>query len=119
MLEIEHENQYQYNEDVLNWLKNNNSPFFDWIIIIAFYTSLHKIDQCLHKRGFNDFQIGSHIKRNNLVINNLPTTICTEYIKLYSKSRVVRYKQDTLYDIKSEDLQDYLDIWFKTIKPFN
>ena len=118
MLEIEHENQYQYNEDVLNWLNNNNSPFFDWLITITFYTSLHKIDQCLHKRGFNDIQLINHRKRNMVVIYNLPNNICSEYIKLYSKSREVRYEQDTLYDIRSVDLQGYLNIWFDTIKPF-
>lgn len=118
MLEIEHENQYRYNEDVLSWFTQNNSTFFDWMITITFYTALHKIDQCLHKRGFGDSQLSNHKKRNNLVINNLPPLICTEYIKLYSKSREVRYEQDTLCNITSTELQNFLNIWFTIIKPF-
>lgn len=118
MLEIEHENQYKYNEDVLDWLNNNKSPYFDWMITIAFYTSLHKIDQCLHKRGFQDIQLKNHRNRNHVVINHLPPLICTEYIKLYSKSREVRYEQNKLFDIKHQDLLNYINIWHNTIKPF-
>lgn len=118
MLEIEHENQYKYNEGVLKWLNTNKSPYFDWLITIAFYTSLHKIDQCLHKRGFTNYQLRNHRKRNHVVINYLPYLISTEYIKLYTKSREVRYEQETLYDIKTKDLQNYLNIWFNTIKTF-
>lgn len=115
---IHHEDQYNYNERLLNSMWFEKSTFFDWMITVSFYTTLHKIDKCLHILGFNDRQISNHSKRLSKVINNLPIKISSEYVKLYSKCREVRYRQFHLNNISTKELNKCLNIWFNIIKPY-
>ena len=45
----QHENQWRYNESIIQWAKDNNFSYNDWLITITFYSALHKIDYCLHR----------------------------------------------------------------------
>ena len=125
-----HQKQWKYNEDVINWCKSNKFLFYDWLITIAFYTALHKIDYCLHvKAKLSDkeilkFNISSikkyygHKARNQRVIFHL-REISAYYIDLYRECRRVRYNQAKLNQIDISDLENYLKIWFEIIKPYN
>lgn len=125
----QHRNQWNYNEEIINWCKSNNFTYYDWIITITFYTALHKIDYCLHiSAGLTDTQIivyykfrrkyTGHGARNKQVIQHL-RNIASDYIDLYTESRRVRYKQTNLNQISDTDLNHYLNIWYNIIKPFN
>ena len=125
----QHLNQCNYNESVINWCRSNNFPFNDWIIIVAFYTALHKLDYWLHvNTRLHDNQITvyfnprgikftGHGARNKNVIDNF-RNIAPDYMDLYRECRRVRYNQRGLNQITLADLTKYLDIWFNIIKPF-
>ncbi len=125
----QHINQCNYNESVINWCSSNNFPFNDWIIIVAFYTALHKLDYWLHsKAGLLDRQITvyydpygnkitGHGARNKHIVSNF-RNIAPHYIDLYRECRRVRYKQIKLNQITPADLKRYQNIWFNEIKPF-
>lgn len=113
----EHDNQYNYNEEFLNWLLEKKSAYFDWIITATFYTSLHKMHSCLHAIGIKGKYIKIHPNLNNKVAEKFPS-ISADYILLYAECRRVRYKQINLNAITEEDLNKYLDIWRNKIKPF-
>ncbi len=125
----QHRNQCNYNESIINWGKVNKFIFNDWLITIAFYTALHKIDFCLHKKAkLTDQEITKFINtrgrkftghgaRNSRIIYYF-RSISADYIDLYTESRRVRYNQINLNQITDVELNQYLDIWFKVIKPF-
>ena len=127
---LHHQNQWKYNEKVINWATDNEFSFNDWIITIAFYAALHKIDYCLHiKANINDYEIthfidrlGNKIRghgaRNKLVRRHL-TEISQDYIILYSECRRVRYDQTTLNQIGDKEVETYLKIWFEVINKYN
>ncbi|KKM07603.1 hypothetical protein LCGC14_1732280 [marine sediment metagenome] len=125
----QHINQCNYNESVINWCRSNNFPFNDWIIIVTFYTALHKLDFWLHSNtGLIDREITEyfnprgkkftgHGARNKNIINEFGT-VAPYYIDLYRECRRVRYKQFSLNKITSADLNKYINIWFNVIKNF-
>lgn len=112
-----HENQWKYNEAYLNWLLSQKSTYYDWIITVIFYTSLHKMHICMHKKGFSNSQIKNHKLLNNEIASTFPT-ISAHYNTLYTECRRVRYYQYNLNVIPQSDLNQYIDIWNKIIKPF-
>ncbi|MGC9781568.1 MAG: hypothetical protein HZR80_20180 [Candidatus Heimdallarchaeota archaeon] len=113
----QHDNQYNYNEEFLNWLIEKKSKYFDWIITVTFYTSLHKMHSCLHAIGIKNRYIKKHKDLNDYVAEKFPS-ISAGYVLLYEECRRVRYKQIELNAITEEDLNKYLDLWRNVIKPF-
>ncbi|HEC37289.1 hypothetical protein LCGC14_1817130 [marine sediment metagenome] len=122
----EHINQYEYNEKVIEWCQSSEFPYYDWVIIITFYSALHKIDCCLHQIGLTDRDITSfrneakygHQARNYEVMLNFKE-IKQDYITLYTECRKLRYDQYKLNDISKEDLESFINIWYNKIKPFS
>lgn len=126
----QHENQWRYNESVIQWAKDNNFSYNDWLITITFYSALHKIDYCLHRTAnLTDRQITftidpqgrkyrGHGARIKLVRRHL-AEISHDYYTLYSECRRVRYDQRSLNQISKEDLEHYLNIWFDIIDKYN
>lgn len=119
----EHRNQWKYNEKLITWLQSNNCTFYDWLITIAFYTALHKMDELIHQK-FPDYDKKNETKSEtighayrNKTINKYYKSIFSQYDSLYRMSRKVRYEQRKLNCITEIELKQYLNIWFKTIKP--
>lgn len=46
----DHRKLWKNNENLINWLQSQNCTYSDWIIIITFYTALHKMDELLHQK---------------------------------------------------------------------
>lgn len=114
----EHLLQWQNNEKIIKELQKIGFLHYDWLITIAFYTCLHKIDIHLHNKGLTDGKIRTHYYRKREVTNNLPSYIARKYIQIETKCRKVRYTQKILNNISKTDLLKYLNIWFNDIKSF-
>lgn len=118
----DHNNQWRYNEESILWLQSCNCTYNDWLIVIAFYTALHKMLALLHhkvpkydKKPETRRDTG-HVYLNKMVKKHYKD-VYGAYYTLYSKSRKLRYEQNRLNRINNNELKKYLDIWFKTIKP--
>ena len=122
MLLHEHKNQWKNNEKLLNWLQSQKCTYFDWLIIITFYTVLHKMDELIHQK-FPGYDKRNETRKNtghayrNKMVGKYYKSVHSEYDSLYRKSRKVRYEQRKLNKIKTKDLKKYIDIWVNTIKP--
>ena len=118
----DHRNQWQYNEKLILWLQSCECSYFDWLIIIAFYTALHKMDELIHQKYPNydkrneTKKATGHAYRNKMV-NRYYKSVHSKYDSLYRISRKLRYEQRKLSKIKVKDLNNYVGIWFNTIKP--
>jgi len=118
----DHKNQWKNNEKLILWLQSCKCSYFDWLIIITFYTALHKMQELIHQK-YPDFDKRTETKRDtghiylNKMVNKYYKDVYSKYYSLYRKSRKLRYEQKKLNRIDEKDLNNYLDIWFKTIKP--
>lgn len=118
----EHRKQWENNESLIQWLQSNKCSYYDWLIIIAFYAALHKMDILIHQKfpGYDkkkeSLKETGHIYRNKM-INKYYKEISSDYLTLYRQSRKLRYEQRSLNKIKEKTLNYYLDLWFKKIKP--
>lgn len=112
----DHINQMNANDKLINELLFNKTKFFDWIIIVMFYASLHKIDYLLHQKNINSRVLRNHMVRNSKVFQNLPQKLYNSYNTLYLESVRVRYKQVNLFSISLEDLRKYFKHWRKIKK---
>ncbi len=118
----EHRKQWKNNENLINWLQSQNCIYFDWLIIITFYTTLHKMDELIHQKfpGYdkrNETRKSTGHAYRNKMVNMYYKSVYSKYDTLYRISRKVRYEQRKLNKIKLEDLNKYLEIWFNIIKP--
>lgn len=112
----EHLQQMKANEGLIIELLNNKTIYRDWIIIITFYTALHKIDIHLHNLGVRDGQINNHRKRNNQVFQNIPFSTYQDYYALYLKSKELRYDQINLFSISRHELRKFLNLWVFSLR---
>ena len=65
----------------------------DWMVTVAFYTSLHLVDALLHTDKLE--QITNHTTRNGALMTvNRYDAIWEKYQPLYNLSRTVRYTAD-------------------------
>lgn len=118
----DHKNQWKNNEKLILWLQSCKCSYSDWLIIITFYTALHKMQELIHQK-FPNFDKRTEVKRDtghiylNKMVIKYYKEVYREYYSLYRKSRKLRYEQNKLNRINEKELKNYLDIWFKTIKP--
>ncbi len=118
----EHKIQWKYNEQLISWLLKQKCSYFDWIIVITFYTALHKMDELIHQKypdydKYNESRRDTgHIYRNKMV-RKYYKSVHSKYDTLYRKSRKLRYEQRKLNIIKKKDLKNYIEIWSNIIKP--
>lgn len=118
----DHRNLWKYNENLINWLQSQKCTYTDWIIIITFYTALHKMDELIHQK-YPDYDKRNETKRatghayRNKMVNKYYKSVHSKYDSLYRLSRKLRYEQRKLNKIKVKDLPKYIDIWLKIIKP--
>lgn len=116
MNNTEHLQLMRANEGLIIELLNNKTTYRDWIIIITFYTALHKIDVLLHDLGVGDGQINNHPKRNGQVSQNFPSKIYQKYNTLYLKSKELRYNQKNLFSISKRELRKFLNLWICSLR---
>ncbi len=115
----EHKLLWKHNEALLLKLKQNCNSHYDWIIIITFYASLHKMAILIH---FKDPKFDTRYnymdhQHFNKLVHKYFKDIFSKYHDLYRESRKLRYFQTRLNAISEQKLDKFLDIWFNTIKP--
>jgi hypothetical protein len=82
----DHLRQAQHNRDFLAQI--DTAAFPDWAATVMFYTAVHRAQQLFSICGGAG---GSHRLRNNTLRRNYPA-VWREYYKLYSYSRLARYR---------------------------
>src|SRR3990172_3305456 len=82
----DHLNQANHNRDFLASIDISRFP--DWIATVMFYTAVHRAQQLFCIRGGTG---GAHTKRNDS-LRTLYPKVWREYHKLYSYSRLARYR---------------------------
>ena len=89
----EHQRQYLNNKRLLQTttFDLNQTTYYDWIITITFYCSLHLVEKYIgDKTGKHDMK---HFERNKLAeCESRLKRISDEYKTLYSESVRARYK---------------------------
>jgi hypothetical protein len=82
----DHLRQAQHNRDFLARIDAATYP--DWAATVMFYTAVHRAQQLFEMCGGSG---GTHKKRNN-TLRDLYPAVWREYYKLYSYSRLARYR---------------------------
>ena len=118
MNKTQHNNQWNYNEQVITWLQKQGFSYNDWLITITFYTALHKMERCLHDRGIWHKEIKNHKTRNTQIIREFRGKVVRSYMDLYDESKRVRYFQSKLHNIPEPKFDHFLQLWKRDIKPF-
>lgn len=88
---LEHHTQYNRNKKLLNTSTFNltQTVYYDWIVTIIFYCSLHLVEKYLATEDKHNFK---HFERNNFVQNEeFFKDIRDEYKTLYVESKRARY----------------------------
>ncbi|MBA7549602.1 hypothetical protein ES705_42092 [subsurface metagenome] len=97
----DHRNLWKYNETLINWLQSQKCTYTDWIIIITFYTALHKMDELIHQK-YPDYDKRNETRRatghayRNKMVNKYYKSVHSKYDSLYRLSRKLRYEQRKL-----------------------
>ena len=89
--EREHKATWRRNHKLLDHLKASNAHQ-EWVIVVAFYTALHSVEQYLarknrHPRTHDDMKYA--LNRLNKV---LTPQVLNSYMDLYNASRDMRYR---------------------------
>jgi len=103
--EIRHQTQWYSNHTILTDLKTQ-SRFPDWILTIAFYTALHRIEQFLARRNEHP---RDHRERKAVLtkyINIIGRDTVVDYLDMYNASLDARYE---CIIPTSTELQEQLD----------
>lgn len=79
------------NADFLALIPLSDDSYADWAIVVLFYRALHLVSALLHVRGAEHG--ANHAQRNAAVQEAFSRSIGTSYLRLYSRSRLVRYEQ--------------------------
>lgn len=112
---LDHIGKSGHNENFLNFVQssdpNKGYTFPDWMITVAFYIAVHKVDAKLSKMGDHP---SDHFYRNTLVANKLPT-ISSDYFFLKNKSEFARYSPKSHKQISQRMVDRCIRISLKTI----
>lgn len=88
---LDHIEKSKHNEKFLNFVRENDSgtkyDYPDWLVTIAFYIAVHKVDAKLNEKGIYP---EDHYNRNRFVAIEL-NEINTSYMFLYNQSTKARY----------------------------
>jgi hypothetical protein len=84
---VEHEKQHLLNQNAINQLITLQTPPYDWIVTIYFYSIVHHIEGKLAKY---DYHTRDHGERNHHV-KTLFAKINIYYQALYTESQNARY----------------------------
>lgn len=119
----EHRNQWKNNEKLIEWLQENGCSYLDWLIVITFYTALHKVDELIHfifpdyEKKKNSLKDTTHHVFRIQMVAKYYRDLHDDFHTLYRRSRKLRYYQNRLNLIKIPELTRYLNIWYNKIKP--
>lgn len=88
----QHIEQWQSNRRFLALIPRQHP---DWIVTVAFYSSLHLVDAMLHSDKIE--RVTNHTTRNEVLMNvTRYDSIWVRYHPLYNLSRTVRYTAEPL-----------------------
>jgi hypothetical protein len=86
-----HLRQAQHNRDLISALDPATTIFLDWIVTVAFYTALHRIEAWFASKGLH---FESHTQRDDWLtkVKGLRQDIWPRYKELEFQSRQARYQ---------------------------
>lgn len=95
---LTHVQKYQRNRRVLHDLLGLESPPYDWVVTVAFYSALHLVENVINSHGVES---KNHVVRKRL-IREIPRlrVILSSYVELEKESRKSRYE---LVEINSDN----------------
>lgn len=85
--ESNHKIQYQHNIDFVKSFYSAGCQFYDWVINVYFYATVHLVEAFLAKQGIHP---NDHHNRLKYIREYLPD-IQSDYLRLYHNSRRARY----------------------------
>lgn len=86
-----HLRQAQHNRAFITALDPTSTPFLDWVVTVAFYTALHRIEAWFAEKGLHS---EDHFKRDDWFskTKELRWTVWPRYKELEFQSRQARYQ---------------------------
>lgn len=86
-----HFRQAQHNRDLIEALNPASTPFLDWVVTVAFYVALHRVEAWFASR---ELHFGSHDQRDDWLakVKELRHGVWPRYKELEFQSRQARYQ---------------------------
>jgi hypothetical protein len=87
----EHLVKARHNLAFLSAIDASRGAFSDWAVVVLFYRALHLVSAVIHRMGGDHGN--THRDRNRAVRAVLSPGAAMSYIRLYSRSRALRYEE--------------------------
>jgi hypothetical protein len=104
-----HLRQVQHNRDLIVALDPASTSFLDWVVTVAFYTALHRVEAWFADKGLH---FESHTRRDDWLarVKELRRVVWPRYKELEFQSHQARYQCVTFdRDFVQNRLLNFLD----------
>ena len=107
-----HLRQAQHNQDLIEALDPANTLFLDWVVTVAFYVALHRVEAWFGDKGLH---FESHTQRDDWLTRakELRRSVWPRYKELEFQSRQARYQ---CVSFNRDFVQDHLLAFLKEIE---
>lgn len=87
----EHISQSNHNQDVINQLSSHPAPFWDWVVVVAFYKAVHIAEAVFYESEVPPHMHSAAHKDRGILLKTKYPDLWRNYWHLFKASKIARY----------------------------